>query len=130
MLLEGEFRSRSSVALRPKGASIWLPQFAKPLKWQAKCDASGVAFSLVSFFWLSKRKKLACLAYDFASALALSKSEYPCGAKATSCHRYFHMEFHHCLYLNVINHNRSNNALLHRKNPFLYKDSYYHKLHY
>jgi hypothetical protein len=37
-----EFRSRPNAALRPKETS-----------------GSGVAFSLVSFFWLSKRKKLA-----------------------------------------------------------------------
>jgi len=46
-------------ALRPKEASIWLPQFAKPLKWQAKCDGSGVAFSFPYFFWLSKRNRVA-----------------------------------------------------------------------
>jgi hypothetical protein len=42
MILEGEFRSRPDAALRPKEKS-----------------GSGVAFSLVSFFWLHKRKKLA-----------------------------------------------------------------------
>jgi hypothetical protein len=46
-------------------------------------SGSGVAFFLDTFTWRSKKKYLASLAYDFASALALSKSEYPCGAKAT-----------------------------------------------
>jgi hypothetical protein len=43
----------------PTLAAAELPQRLKPLILLRAFERSGVAFSLVSFFWRSKRKKLA-----------------------------------------------------------------------